>query len=243
MGVCRYCNYYVMGICPSGNPWRVRCVFNTDDEEETKTMANDTAVLVRKKDQAIYNDYKAGMSTKELATKYNVHTATIRRSLNLQGVDLKADKEMDRELEKKIIKDAKDNGLSYQEIANKYGITKYRVKELKRKYGLLESQKSKIEKVVEKKPVEEPKEESMSDLVTSSPGTTFIFRAGGKKPYKNCYPVEKDEYLAWGLTIHSIDDLLELVDSLPDGGSLEIHKRELDIVYHRGEEDSHANNQ
>lgn len=247
MGVCRDCNFYTNGICPSGTPWRDRCILdgedNKDNKEETKTMANDTAVLIRKKDQAIYNDYKAGMTTKELAAKYNVHTATIRRSLNLQGVDLKADKELDRELEKKIVKDAKDNGLSYQEITNKYGITKYRIKELKKKYGLLKSQKQKIEKVDEKKLVEEPKKESMGDLVTSNSGTTFIFRAGGKKPYKNCYPVEKDEYLAWGVTIHSIDELLELVDSLPDGGSLEIHKRELDIVYYRSEEDSHAHYQ
>ena len=227
MGICRTCNYYIKGICPSGTPWRDRCLFHNESQEETKTLVTTKDIpMIRKKDLSIYEDYKSGMTTNELATKYNVHAATIRRSLKLQGVDLKADKELSRDLEIKIVDDAK-SGLSYQEIAKKYGITKYRVKELKRKHGLM-----KEPTVKEDTKVKTSKNESA--------GVSFIFRADGKKPHKDCYPVEKDEYLAWGITINSLDDLLDLVDSIKDG-ALVIHKRELDIL--NVMEDEHANNQ
>lgn len=227
MGVCRICDYYVKGICPSGTPWRDRCIFHNEIQEETKTLMTTKDVpIIRKKDLSIYEDYKSGMTTNELATKYNVHAATIRRSLKLQGVDLKADKELARELEIKIVDDAR-SGLSYQEIAKKYGITKYRVKELKRKHGLMKEPTTK--EVTKTKP--KKNEDS---------GVSFIFRADGKKPHKDCYPVEKDEYLAWGITINSLDELLELVDSINDG-ALVIRKRELDVL--DVTEDSYANDQ
>lgn len=129
----------------------------------------------------------------------------------------KTDKQLDINVEKKIV-EAVRNGFSYEQITKKYGLTKYRITEIKRKYGLLKNNGKKEKKVKKEGPIVENKQ-----------CATFIFKSEGKKPHKACYPSEKDGLLVWAIDINSVEDLLDIAESIKDK-ALVIHKRELDIV-------------
>ena len=75
MGICRNCDFYTNGICPSGTPWRDRCILDDDNEEiiMTKTDKQLDINVEKKIVEAVRNGFSYEQITKKYGlTKYRI---------------------------------------------------------------------------------------------------------------------------------------------------------------------------
>ena len=228
---CINCEQYRSGVCPIGNPYRQmdNCIFKSEikvvKEEGKKEMAitfdKKPDVLVRRKDQAMLADFTKGMTTSEIATKYKVHSATVRRALRNQGVDLKEAKELSKDIELKIVNELKA-GAKVDDLVERYGLTRYKIKKVKGKYGLIKERPVKEDAAsVKVEKVEEVEVVPVKVL-------TFFIEGDLLKPFEKAYPAEYDKRLSWAIDISSLDDLETLIAEAD--GSLVIDGKFIDIV-------------
>ena len=215
MGICNSCNYGVNHICPEQNVYRTVCSFKDPNREtKAKTKKEDevsNVKIIRRKDVAICDDYKSGMTIEELATKYNLHRTTIPRILKRCDVPLRnpkpyvghtnADK-ISQETVEAVFKEF-SNGVTATDIHNKYGLTRYRIGQLKKQW-----REQLDNPVVEKEVVEQKTEESVMDVVENKTESRhYIYYSGKTKPSARFAPAEFNDELIWAANVKSLDDI------------------------------------
>ena len=213
MGICNSCNYGVNHICPEQNVYRTVCSFK-DPNRETKAKTkkeDDHMKIIRKKDVAICDDYKAGMTINELASKYNLHRSTIPRILKKCDVPLRNSRayvkhtaagDIEAETIDAVFKEFERQTIA-KDISKKYGLTLYRIAQLKKQW-----REQLDNPVVEKEVVEQKTEESVIDVVENKAESRhYIYYSGKTKPSARFAPAEFNDELIWAANIKSLDDI------------------------------------
>ena len=79
MGICRDCNFYTNGICPSGTPWRDRCILDDEDNKEEITVAKSRKVVYKtdnlidpNMEKKIVEAVRNGFSYEQITKQYGV---------------------------------------------------------------------------------------------------------------------------------------------------------------------------
>ena len=244
MGVCTNCKHYILHSCPVGSRFRSTCMYETKDnsaylDNTEKTEDNkvvNSLEIKHKKWDAICDDYEAGYTVDECASKYKMHRSNILRILHKCNVPIrnsrsnatKMEDVITEELKEAVINDLK-LGMGASEIATKYNITNYKVKKIKSEAGLVKTYKPKTKVKVEKKVQEKASvEEPVVSVAPPSTVVTFFLKGEGTKPFKSCYPSEREGLLVWAIDISTIEELMALSDE--GNGTLVIDGHNLDIL-------------
>ena len=243
MGICNSCNYGKNHICPEQNVYRTVCSFKDPNrktkkeikmmdlkkdtetivKKDTETIAKKDEVqnepmenmkILRRKDVAICDDYKAGMTIAEIATKYNLHRSTIPRILKKCDVPLRNSKpyvahtnadKISQETIEAVFKEFERQTIA-KDISKKYGLTLYRIGQLKKQW-----RKQLDNPVVENKVVDHKEEEVI--VVENKPEPRhYIYYSGKSKPSAMFAPAELNEELIWAAKIKSLDDIFAVAD-------------------------------
>lgn len=216
MGICNSCNYGKNHICPEQNVYRTVCSFkdpNRKTKKETKTMEakDENMNIVRKKDLAICEEYKAGATVEELATRYGLHRTTIPRILKRNDVPLRNPRAGIKHVYAGSISDETieavtkefEKGTIAKDISKRFGLTLYRIGQLKKEWN-------KKKDAVEPVEVVEQKEEVVEEVAaaeTKSKTKHYIYYSGKTKPSARFAPAELNEELIWSAEIKSLDDI------------------------------------
>lgn len=73
MGICRNCNFYTNGICPSGNPWRARCILDDEEFMMAKTIVHGpNKEIDNTLEKNIVESIRNGFSYEQLTKKYGI---------------------------------------------------------------------------------------------------------------------------------------------------------------------------
>lgn len=217
MGICNSCNYGKNHICPEQNVYRTVCSFkdpNRKTKKETKTMEakNENMIvkdvpMISKKDLRICEEYKAGATVEELATRYGLHRTTIPRILKRNDVPLRNPRagvkhvsagSISEETIEAVFKEF-DKGTFAKDISKRFGLTLYRISQLKKEWYKKKEAVEPVE-VVEQK-TEEPVMENKPEP------RHYIYYSGKTKPSARFAPAELNEELVWAAKIKSLDDI------------------------------------
>lgn len=217
MGICNSCNYGKNHICPEQNVYRTVCSFKdpnrktkTKKENEVPDVSMENMKIIRRKDVAICDDYKAGMTIEELATKYNLHRTTIPRILKRCDVPLRnpkphvpctsADK-ISQETVEAVFKEF-SRGTIATDIHNKYGLTRYRIGQLKKQW------REQLDNPVIETEAEAAEQKTEEPVVETKPEPKhYIYYSGKTKPSAMFAPAEFNDELIWAARIESLDDI------------------------------------
>lgn len=256
MGSCVTCDQYKSGVCPIGNPYRTMdtCIFKSETKAEDKMV---DYLKSSKRVQAICDDWKNGLSLKEIAKKYEKSESYVRHLLNKEGVreplyKIKAYDTLDTNLEKALLKDLKSNSYKIEDLISKYGVTRYFISQFKKNHNLVKKYKrkndtsskkeKKVESVEEKKAesVEEKEKDVVPGILTLTPEgitfnpnpVTFFYISNTQKPFSKCYPSARDDQLCWAIDIHNMEEFVQLIDEVKNVGSLVIDGNLIDVVLH-----------
>ena len=219
MGICNSCNYGKNHICPEQNVYRTVCSFkdpNRKTKKETKTMeVKDENMMVKdvpiisKKDLRICEEYKAGATVEELATRYGLHRTTIPRILKRNNVPMRNPRayikhvpagSISEETIEAVMKEF-DKGTIAKDISKRFGLTLYRIGQLKKEWYKKKDAAEQTETTVAEPKTEEPVME------TKPESKHYIYYSGKTKPSARFAPAELNEELIWSTEIKNLDDI------------------------------------
>lgn len=243
MGICNSCNYGKNHICPEQNVYRTVCSFkdpNRKTKKETKTMeVKDEDMMVKdvpiisKKDLRICEEYKAGATVEELATRYGLHRTTIPRILKRNNVPMRNPRagvkhvsagSITTETIDAVFKEFERQTFA-KDISKKYGLTLYRIAQLKKQWRehLDDPVVEKEETMIRIKPEDiavsgkeyelsqhkntDPVYEKAPVMENKAEPRHYIYYSGKTKPSARFAPAELNDELVWAAKIKSLDDI------------------------------------
>ena len=240
MGICNSCNYGKNHICPEQNVYRTVCSFK-DPNRKTKKKDTETIVkkdevknenmmvkdipMISKKDLRICEEYKAGATVEELATRYGLHRTTIPRILKRNDVPMRDPRagikhvsagSISEEAIEAVFKEF-DKGTFAKDISKRFGLTLYRIGQLKKEwYKNKDAVEVRNETMISIKPEEhELSQHDNTNLVYEDVSVAeikaepkhYIYYSGKTKPAEMFAPAELNDELIWAAKIKSLDDI------------------------------------